>query len=91
VRLHGRGTVALPGTATYDEVVSHHPSRPSTRAVIVVDVERVSDSCGYGVPIMNLVEERDLLQLTAEKKGHDGMAAYRADKNAASIDVLPDL
>lgn len=44
-------------------------------AVVVVDVERVSDSCGYGVPVMDLVGERDLLRLTAEKKGREGLEA----------------
>jgi hypothetical protein len=91
VRLHGRGTVALPGEALYDDVVARHPAHPSTRAVIVVDVDRVSDSCGFGVPVMDLVGERDLLRLGAEKRGPDGLAAYRADKNATSIDGLPGM
>lgn len=91
VRLHGRGKVALPGAAAYDEVISRHRAHPSTRAVIVVDVERVSDSCGHGVPVMQIVEERDLLRLTAEKKGPERMDAYRADNNATSIDGLPGL
>jgi hypothetical protein len=91
VRLHGRGSVAMPGERLYDEVVAQHPPHPSTRAVVVVDVERVSDSCGFGVPVMEVVGERDLLRLGAEKRGPDGMAAYRAEKNAVSIDGLPGL
>jgi pyridoxamine 5'-phosphate oxidase-like protein len=91
VRLHGRGTVALPGDPSYDDVVARHPDHPSTRCVVVVDVERVSDSCGFGVPVMDLVGERDLLRRGAEKRGPDGLAAYRAEKNAASIDGLPGL
>ena len=91
VRLHGRGTVALPGDPAYDDLVARHPAHPSTRAVVVVDVERVSDSCGYGVPVMDLVGERDLLRLSAEKRGPDGLAAYRAEKNAVSLDGLPGL
>jgi hypothetical protein len=91
VRLHGHGTVALPGDPLYDDVVARHPAHPSTRAVIVVDVDRVSDSCGFGVPVMDLVGERDLLRLGAEKRGPDGLAAYRADKNATSIDLLPGM
>jgi hypothetical protein len=91
VRLHGHGTVALPGDPLYDDVVARHPAHPSTRAVIVVDVDRVSDSCGFGVPVMDLVGERDLLRLGAEKRGPDGLAAYRADKNATSIDGLPGM
>ena len=91
VRLHGRGSVALPGDEVFAEVVARHPSHPGTRAVIVVDVERVSDSCGYGVPVMDLVGERDLLRLSGEKRGPDGLAAYRAEKNSRSLDGLPGL
>ena len=91
VRLHGRGRVAMPGDSAYDEVVALHPPHPSTRAVIVVDVERVSDSCGFGVPVMELVGERDLLRQGAERRGPEGLAAYRATKNAESIDGLPGL
>lgn len=91
VRLHGTGVVALPGDPRYDDVVARHPAHPSSRAVVVVDVSRVSDSCGYGVPMMNLVGERDLLRLSADKRGERGLAAYRAERNRASIDGLPGL
>lgn len=91
VRLHGTGRVCLPGQASYDDVTARHPQHPSARAVIVVDVDRISDSCGHGVPVMDLVGERDLLRLHADKKGPGGMAAYRAEKNATSIDGLPGL
>ena len=91
VRLHGRGTVAMPGEPAYDDVVSRHPTHPSTRAVIVVEVERISDSCGFGVPVMELAGERDLLRRGAERRGPEGLAEYRATKNAASIDGLPGL
>ena len=91
VRLHGRGHVHVPGDPTYDEVVARHPDHPSTRAVVVVDVTRVSDSCGYGVPVMDVATERDLLRLGAQRRGPDGMAEYRAEHNVTSIDGLPGL
>ena len=90
VRLHGRGGVALPGDPAYDEVVARHPEHPSTRAVVVVDVDRVSDSCGFGVPVMRMEGERDLLRRGAERRGPEGLAAYRAEHNV-SIDGLPGL
>jgi len=91
VRLHGTGHVHLPGDPAYDEVVARHPDHPSTRAVVIVDVERVSDSCGYGVPVMDVVGERDLLRLGAQRRGPEGMADYRAKHNATSIDGLAGL
>ncbi len=89
VRLHGTGTVVLPGSPVFDDVVSRHPANPSTRAVISVDVHRISDSCGWGVPVMEVQQERDLIRLQADKKGSSGMDAYRREKNVVSIDGLP--
>jgi hypothetical protein len=91
VRLHGQGRVCLPGTPEFEAVTAQHPEHLSTRAVIVVDVERVSDSCGFGVPLMELVGERDQLDRWAASKGPDGIASYREEKNAVSLDGLPGL
>ncbi|MDJ0362505.1 pyridoxamine 5'-phosphate oxidase family protein [Rhodococcus sp. H29-C3] len=91
VRLHGTGVVAMPGEAAFYELTALHPEHPSTRAVVIVDVTRVSDSCGWGVPVMEMSGERDLLRLQAEKKGVDGMSQYRTERNYESIDGLPGL
>ncbi|WP_405374429.1 MULTISPECIES: pyridoxamine 5'-phosphate oxidase family protein [unclassified Microbacterium] len=91
VRLHGTGSVLLPGDPGFSEVVDRHPDNPSTRAVISVEVTRISDSCGWGVPVMDVTEERDLIRRHAEKKGPAGMDDYRRQKNALSIDGLPGL
>jgi len=91
VRVHGRGRAALPGERAYDDLVARHPVHAGTRACVVVAVTRVSDSCGYGVPVMEVVEERDLLARGARRRGPDGLATYRAEKNAGSIDGLPGL
>ncbi len=91
VRLHGTGSVLLPGDPGFEEVVALHPDNPSTRAVISVDVTRISDSCGWGVPVMDVRGERDLLRQRAERKGPEWMDDYRRQKNALSIDGLPGL
>jgi Pyridoxamine 5'-phosphate oxidase len=88
VRLHGAGQVLTRGDPGYDEVVAAHPEHPSTRAVITVAVERISDSCGFGVPLMDMVGERDLLRRSAERRGPEGLESYRAERNAVSIDGL---
>lgn len=91
VRLHGRGRVCLPGTPEFGRVTAEHPAHLSTRAVVVVDVDRVSDSCGFGVPVMSFVQERDQLDRWSAAKGPEGLVAYRAEKNAVSLDGLPAL
>ncbi|MGJ7440719.1 pyridoxamine 5'-phosphate oxidase family protein [Aquipuribacter sp. MA13-6] len=91
VRLHGRGTVVLPGEAVFDEVTARLPAHPGTRAVVDVAVTRISDACGWGVPVMQVTGERDLLRAHAQKKGPDGLAEYRRTKNATSVDGLPGI
>jgi hypothetical protein len=98
VRLYGRGEVVLPGSPRWDELAGQFPRTADTaaeltsqRAIVVVDLERIADSCGYAVPEMTLATERDVLDRWAEKKTAAQLAAYRAEKNAVSIDGLPAL
>jgi hypothetical protein len=92
LRLHGRGRVCEPSDPDFAELFCHFSARVDcVRSLIVIDVERVSDSCGYGVPLYDYVGERDTLVRWAEKKGKDGLSAYQAQKNAQSIDGLPGL
>lgn len=63
------------------------------RAIVVVDVTRVSESCGYGVPLMALTGHREHHALSSAKKvrtlGADGYDRRKRTKNRASIDGLP--
>lgn len=89
VRLHGRGRVVTLYDDEYASWASRFGERRGARAVIVVDVERVSDSCGYGVPLLDYVGERDLLPQFMDRKGAEGRADYRRRWNRTSVDGLP--
>lgn len=89
VRLYGRGRFVTLYDDGFAELAALFPETRGARAVIVVEVDRVSDSCGYGVPRMALEGERDLLPQHMERKGVDGQAEYRRLKNRVSIDGLP--
>ena len=91
VRLHGRGRVVVPGDEEFADLVARFTTHPGVRSVIVVDVTRASDSCGYAVPTLRYEADRDVLDLTNAKKGEAALASYRAEKNAVSIDGLPGL
>ena len=54
-------------------------------------VSRVSESCGHGVPLMAYEGERSEMPAWVTRKGPDGLAEYRAKKNATGIDGLPGL
>src|SRR5690242_21886306 len=91
VRLHGTGRYVTLGEAEFDSYRGLFADHPGARGVVVIDVERVSDSCGYAVPFMSHDRDRDLLTRWAGNRGDDGLATYRATKNATSIDGLPAL
>ena len=98
VRLHGRGELLRPGEAGFDALLEQaafeDPAIPEARRAIVrVAVSRISESCGYGVPLMQYEGQRPHSTLSASKhlrtKGRDGYAAFAAERNATSLDGLP--
>ena len=93
VRLHGRGSFVLRDDPEFAAAVTGFDARDphAARAVILVDVERIADSCGFAVPLMEYVGDRDLLIRAHERRDDDDLAAYGRDKNATSIDGLPAL
>lgn len=91
VRLYGKGRTVEPADPDFEGLRAHFGDAQLPRAVIVVDVHRVADSCGYGVPKMALQGPRDQLAKWTEKKGPEGVMEYRRVKNSASIDGLPGL
>jgi hypothetical protein len=101
LRLHGRGEVVPVADPRFEELFERagfedpHPVEEARRAIVLVDVDRIADSCGYGVPLMGYEGERPHMEAWAEKKmrsgGAEAIEAYKAEKNAVSIDDLPAL
>ncbi len=91
LRLHGRGDVVEPGDAEWEELSAHFPAYGNARSIIRVRVTRISDSCGYGVPLFEYRGQRGQLAQWAEKRGPEGIAAYKRENNDASLDGLPGL
>jgi hypothetical protein len=89
VRLHGRGEVLEPGAPEFDQLRPLFPPAEAVRSIIRIEVERISDSCGYGVPLYEFQADRPQLAEWARKKGPEGVLRYREEKNARSIDGLP--
>ena len=86
VRLHGSGRVHRLGDRGFEDLASHFVDYAGARAIIDIEVERISDSCGFGVPRMTFDGERTLLTDDHAKRGAEGLADYRATANASSID-----
>lgn len=90
-RFYGRGRAVEPHDAEFDELASSFPDLPAIRNFVVVDIDCIRDSCGYGVPQYEFLRERDSLANWCEKKTEDELLQYRIDNNARSLDGLPGL
>ncbi len=89
LRLYGKGVTVLPGTEHWEEYAQQFNLYPSTRQIIVADIDLVGTSCGYGVPLYEYSGERRILFDWAERKGEAGLSTYIQEKNLKSLDGLP--
>ncbi len=99
LRLHGRGSMVAAGEPGFDELLSSCGFEAvdgvpeARRSIVTVSVERIADSCGYGVPLMSYQGRREHMDLWAAKKlrvgGPDALLDYQREKNSVSIDGLP--
>jgi pyridoxamine 5'-phosphate oxidase-like protein len=100
LRLHGRGESVTPDDLRFDELLercgfAEPANSEARRSIILVDVKRVADSCGYGVPLMSYEGQREHADKWAAKRlrteGPDALERYKREKNAESLDGLPAL
>jgi hypothetical protein len=90
-RLYGHGRVVEPPDAEFATLADSFPDHENARSIIVVELTRVTDSCGYGVPLFKYEGERQQLHAWAQHRGPEGLKAYREQKNRHSIDGLPGI
>jgi hypothetical protein len=90
VRLQGQGTVVEPGDNAFGVWRNRFGDHGGVRSVIVITLDRISDSCGYGVPLLSYEGERPQMAAWVEHKGSAGIEQYQADHNV-SVDGMPGL
>ena len=91
LRLYGRGRAVAFGEPGFAELKALFPTFERARAIVVVDVTRIADSCGWGVPIYEFKAEREQLHRHVDHRPFDEWAERRYEANAVSIDGLPAL
>lgn len=90
-RFYGQGRAVEPNDPEFESLRSRFSPMPTIRNFIVVDIQCIRDSCGYGVPVYEFQKQRDSLSNWCESKTDDELLAYRREKNAFSLDGLPGL
>jgi hypothetical protein len=89
MRFHGVGKAHETGSKEFESLSRHFDNLTGARAMIVIEVHRIGDSCGYAVPRYQYVDNRDGLNKWAEQKGEEGITRYQREKNRVSLDGLP--
>lgn len=89
LRLYGKGEIVRPTNPKWNDLHENFSAYPGERQIIVLNVESVQTSCGFGVPVYELKEERTTLTDWAERKSDKEIEAYWSEKNQKSIDGLP--
>ncbi len=88
LRLYGTGIVLRQRDPQWKEFASKFETFANARQIIVVTINSVQTSCGFGVPRYQLLGERNNMQEWVDRKGEEGIRRYQAERNAVSIDGL---
>jgi hypothetical protein len=88
LRFYGKGFTVLRDSAEWDTYAAYFNIFPSTRQIIVADIDLVQTSCGFGIPFFDYVGERTTHFDWAAKKNDDELLDYQISKNSVSIDGL---
>lgn len=89
LRLHGTGRAVEPKDVGFQELLKQFDHQSAgIRSVICLDIERIADSCGFGVPLYEYTGQRDILTKWIDKNGEEGVHQYQLKNNTQSIDGL---
>lgn len=90
LRLYGQGEAVQFDDPRFPDLLTHFPDFEKARAIVTLDVTRIQDSCGWGVPFYQFTEERDQLKRYANNSNitADQWAEAYYEKNKQSIDGL---
>ncbi|KAJ2957401.1 hypothetical protein NQZ79_g6908 [Umbelopsis isabellina] len=93
VRLWCKGTVHPNASKEFQilqpELFPDFANQTGVRSIIVGDILEVGISCGFGVPLYEFKEKRQVLLKYWGKKKPEQVTEYWATKNCTSIDGIP--
>ena len=89
LRVFGGGEHLLPDHPDFPSLANLFPQYKALRSIIRVRTGRIADSCGFGVPEMDLIGQRSNMATWAERKTPAELQTYMRDNNTVSIDGLP--
>lgn len=89
LRLYGHAVCHYPQSPEWKAHIGRFPSLPGARQIIVMEVDLVQTSCGFGVPLFDYQGDRETLMEWSRKKGKGGIQRYWEERNRVSLDGKP--
>ncbi|MFK7879140.1 pyridoxamine 5'-phosphate oxidase family protein [Roseobacter sp.] len=89
LRTYGTARTLHPRDGDFAELNALFQTSNGARQIYDLSINMVQTSCGYAVPFMDYVDERDVLKNWAEDKGPEGIADYWDTRNRQTIDGAP--
>ena len=89
LRLYGHAKIIHPRDERWTSLVGYFPPMPGQRQIVDMQVDLVHTSCGFGVPLYDFQDEREMLTNWSNKKGDTGIRKYWEDRNQLSLDDKP--
>lgn len=86
LRLFGRARTLHVDDPHWNEASAHFPPHRSARQIFDLTVDLVQTSCGYAVPMMEYLSERDTMQKWVDGKSDADIRDYWAERNRKTID-----
>jgi predicted pyridoxine 5'-phosphate oxidase superfamily flavin-nucleotide-binding protein len=86
LRLYGKATIYHQRDEAYSKYISLFPENTGSRQIVEMEVDLVQTSCGFGVPLMEFIDDRKTLNTWSEKQGKERIEEYWKTKNTVSID-----
>ena len=91
LRLHGRGRVIEKSDTDWAILRLRFPEFWTARAIILLSIRRIADSCGWGVPMFDFKRTRDQYFNYASQISDAGLRQAQVESNLSSLDKLPGL
>jgi len=79
LRLYGHGKTLGRGSREYSDLLASafaNEERPGSRQIVVLDVDLVQTSCGYGVPLFEYVDDAGVPALCTDVHSSNRLAVF---------------